>query len=515
METRRHKPLDLAREPNPFEHSFSLVRPEDIVASASNDAKGYSRVRSSPNSNSLRPSVTPSGRSPPAYSSPRNATPHAKGAVSTPGERDSQLTPSIKLPPITAISGPVDPAHMPAVWGAESLRSGPLSPAMLGGPTATSGTPKSLLSSTPGAPRLGHTDPALHSGLTPYIAGEAHPTAGATRAFGPIRMPQSLVTPNLQAAMQATVNGQEVMSTPGGTLHIAPLRNQPQSMESRRPSPSVAAQTSLVTSVPEQQQPRSRIFGPEPAIPLASMPPTNMPKLPPARAKRSRQTDVEETLTNQKIITKRKSKRKNHSSPSDHISRESSPAPAQELSDNEGSIDPYAIQGADGQPLTEEEKRKQFLERNRIAALKCRQRKKKQLQELQERHDFMLQENERLRKDYMELREVALQARALLAAHVDCPIARANGVHGIDSLPAGLPTPSLRPLMPSNMTEAEYARKIIDAIPPASNGIPVHPIHASAGPNRGGRRPAAYSHRPASMLSDSHYGQSPRRVYYD
>ncbi|KAJ2691083.1 Transcription factor [Coemansia spiralis] len=399
---------------------------------------------------------------------------------------------------------------MPAVWGPNSLRSGPLSPAMLGGPTATSGTPKSLLSSTPGAPRLGHTDPALHSGLTPYVAGEAHPTAGATRAFGPIRMPQSLVTPNLQAAMQATVNGQEVMSTPGGTLHIAPLRNHPPSMESRRPSPPVAPQAPLAIMMPERQKLPSRPYGPEPAMPQAYM-----PKQPPARAKRARQADVEETLANQKIITKRKNKRKNHSSPSDHFSRESSPAPTQEFSDNEDSIDPYATHGADGQPLTEEEKRKQFLERNRIAALKCRQRKKKQLQELQERHDFMLQENERLRKDYMELREVALQARALLAAHVDCPVARANGVNGLDSLPPGLPTPSLRPLIPSNMTEAEYARKIIDAIPPASNGVPVHMMHAPAGPHRSGRRPEAYSHRPASMFSDPHYEQPPRRVYYD
>ncbi|ORX63634.1 hypothetical protein DL89DRAFT_74006 [Linderina pennispora] len=56
----------------------------------------------------------------------------------------------------------------------------------------------------------------------------------------------------------------------------------------------------------------------------------------------------------------------------------------------------------------EDEKRKQFLERNRIAALKCRQRKKQQLNELQQRHDYMVYENERLKNEYLQLRDKAL-----------------------------------------------------------------------------------------------------------
>ncbi|KAJ2834162.1 Transcription factor [Coemansia furcata] len=443
MEAHRRKPLDLAREPNP----------------------NSPKTNSSSSSSSSRPTPTGHGGSPAAS---RHSTPSSRGS-----DQAGQLTPSVKLPPAAAISGPVDPARMPAVWGAESLRSGPLSPAMLGGPTATSGTPKPL--PTPGS-RLGLTDPALHSGLTPYIAGEAPPT----KAFGPIRMPLALVTPSLHAAMQATVNGQDITSTPGGTLHVVPPRSQQQ----QQPTESKL----FAPSAPPSPQPLPRPYGPES---------TWSPRLqhpPPPQAKRSRMSSED---TSAVILTKRKTKRK----PNDLMSREST-ASKHDDSDLDDDIDPYATHGADGQPLTEEEKRKQFLERNRIAALKCRQRKKKQLQELQDRHDYMVQENERLRKDYMELREVALQARAMLAAHSDCSVARANGVYGVDSLPPGMPV-SLHSLVPVNPAEAEYAKKIIDATPPTSNGVPIHQSRVPV------RRSAPRSRHP-QMNHETYYEQSPR-----
>ncbi|KAJ1767408.1 Transcription factor [Coemansia sp. RSA 1843] len=127
-------------------------------------------------------------------------------------------------------------------------------------------------------------------------------------------------------------------------------------------------------------------------------------------------------------------------------------------------------------------KRQQFLERNRIAALKCRQRKKKQLQELQDRHDYVIMENKRLHAEYMQLREQALQMRALLAAHRECPVAKANGVFGTDSLPLGMSSLSLQqPLLFTNGPESEHAKDIIAAIPPASNGVPVHAIDPVTG----------------------------------
>jgi len=75
---------------------------------------------------------------------------------------------------------------------------------------------------------------------------------------------------------------------------------------------------------------------------------------------------------------------------------------------------------------TEEEKRKNFLERNRQAALKCRQRKKEYIQNLQTRVDFLTEENQRLEKELLSLREESVNLRTLLLAHVDCPMARTS-----------------------------------------------------------------------------------------
>ncbi|KAI8988330.1 hypothetical protein BDF20DRAFT_855153 [Mycotypha africana] len=79
---------------------------------------------------------------------------------------------------------------------------------------------------------------------------------------------------------------------------------------------------------------------------------------------------------------------------------------------------------------TEEEdeaKRKQFLERNRQAALKCRQRKKQWLANLQNRVEFLSADNEQLHSQATMLREEIINLKTLLLAHRDCKVAQANG----------------------------------------------------------------------------------------
>ena len=99
-----------------------------------------------------------------------------------------------------------------------------------------------------------------------------------------------------------------------------------------------------------------------------------------------------------------------------------------------------------------------------IAALKCRQRKKQQLKELQSRIDWLAQDNDRVQQDYMRLREEAVYIRSLLQAYRECPIAQANGVVGLDRLPpgiSGLPVPNsamYRP--PSRMPQPPPATRI-------------------------------------------------------
>lgn len=68
-----------------------------------------------------------------------------------------------------------------------------------------------------------------------------------------------------------------------------------------------------------------------------------------------------------------------------------------------------------------EEKRKNFLERNRLAALKCRQRKKQWLSSLQARVKYLTNDNEQLQMESEALRKEIMDLKALLVAHKDCP----------------------------------------------------------------------------------------------
>ncbi|KAG0734343.1 hypothetical protein G6F57_008468 [Rhizopus arrhizus] len=68
-----------------------------------------------------------------------------------------------------------------------------------------------------------------------------------------------------------------------------------------------------------------------------------------------------------------------------------------------------------------EEERREFLERNRLAALKCRQRKKQWLSNLQERIEFLTRDNEQLELETNELRQEIINLKQLLLTHKDCP----------------------------------------------------------------------------------------------
>ncbi|AAW42003.1 bZip transcription factor, putative [Cryptococcus deneoformans JEC21] len=69
---------------------------------------------------------------------------------------------------------------------------------------------------------------------------------------------------------------------------------------------------------------------------------------------------------------------------------------------------------------TEEEKRKNFLERNRQAALKCRQRKKAWLNELQSKVEGLTIENERLQQTVQQMHDEVGRLTAILMQHRDC-----------------------------------------------------------------------------------------------
>jgi hypothetical protein len=71
-----------------------------------------------------------------------------------------------------------------------------------------------------------------------------------------------------------------------------------------------------------------------------------------------------------------------------------------------------------------------------LAALKCRQRKKQWLAELQTKVEYLSSDNEKLQTQATSLREEIINLKTLLLAHKDCTVAQANGVIGLEQLRA-------------------------------------------------------------------------------
>lgn len=98
--------------------------------------------------------------------------------------------------------------------------------------------------------------------------------------------------------------------------------------------------------------------------------------------------------------------------------------------DDNASIKNEPETGRDGKKLTDEEKRKNFLERNRVAALKCRQRKKQWLANLQAKVEIFTTENDALTTQCAQLREENQNLKALLYQHKDCAVSHQQGLGG-------------------------------------------------------------------------------------
>lgn len=116
--------------------------------------------------------------------------------------------------------------------------------------------------------------------------------------------------------------------------------------------------------------------------------------------------------------------------------------------DDDGSSPKMDDDTTKNKKMTDEEKRKNFLERNRyvnglsssvtvstdsgrsVAALKCRQRKKQWLANLQAKVELFSTENDALSQTVTQLREEIVNLKSLLLAHRDCPVSAAQGIGG-------------------------------------------------------------------------------------
>ena len=74
---------------------------------------------------------------------------------------------------------------------------------------------------------------------------------------------------------------------------------------------------------------------------------------------------------------------------------------------------------------------------HRVAALKCRQRKKQWLANLQAKVEIFSSENDALSAQVTQLREEIVNLKTILLAHKDCPVSQAQGITsmGMNNMP--------------------------------------------------------------------------------
>ncbi|KAG8984510.1 hypothetical protein FRB90_005263, partial [Tulasnella sp. 427] len=465
---RPFKRANLSLEQNPFEVSFSqssssVVRPtspransNNSIANSENDASNHSRNPSDagPNNN--------------------NANPTAGG---------QKASPKPTLPPLSAIEGPTREGGPSFPWGfsaalndAGSLRSGPLSPAMLPGPrqdgaagpggAASHGTSHGYFDAPTLSFRTGLTPGIGRTGLTPLVGGPASfpPPSPNTAAFlamvtnpgGATNQQVSqltggaTITPNTLSALTGTLMQHNAAAAAANGLFLLSQahqeltkREEQQQQAAAQAEAAAAAQNArggntrrASTMAQNAQQPpaaaaaaagnghNKRKSGDVSAPTQASRPGGKR-----ARGSTAGTTAVAASPT----LPTRQSSRRKKSEVSFNVSEVDSPE-QDEMSIDEDDMEAMLAEGQAGVPTplggpgragqkkfeTEEEKRRNFLERNRQAALKCRQRKKAWLTQLQQQVEYLKTENERLQGTIVSMRDEVTRLSAVVVAHRAC-----------------------------------------------------------------------------------------------
>lgn len=165
---KRNNSTQFELEPNPFEQSFS----------GSGYSKNTSDTRSTASQLQADAQVKPRrARSQSPVGTPNPATQSGNTSTAS-GSALRSSTGYSRLPPLSALTSPATEALQASFWGMDnnhSLRSGPLSPAMLQGPSATS--------SATNMPSSQAFDPnTFRTGLTPS-GSMANPPGPATAAL--------------------------------------------------------------------------------------------------------------------------------------------------------------------------------------------------------------------------------------------------------------------------------------------------------------------------------------------
>ncbi|KAL8910800.1 MAG: hypothetical protein Q9171_003936 [Xanthocarpia ochracea] len=380
------------------------------------------------------------------------------------------------LPPVAALTSPAPlVGGQPSAGGYHwpgSLRSGPLSPAMLGGPVGTGDYfDPSIRGSFPTP-----NESSLRTGLTPGGGGSMFPAPSPNSQAIFNQLASAGATPGTldfhRTAMNvaATNNSHKV---PNGTTSqpqdqrapVAPMDQSHHDSEAASGLYLLAQATNNAQSNNQFAMPTAPANDMRNAQAQSSETSPNMAK----RASRNTNGSINGSISgsvrgqsdmsnehsdsaDQKPTTRNRGKRTSTtkaggaangrrkaeepvSKPPASKKQKQSQAMSMNIdmdgmdSDDNNNIDQNQDQyHENGKKMTDEEKRKNFLERNRVAALKCRQRKKQWLANLQAKVEIFSSENDTLSAQVNQLRDEIVQLKQILLQHKDCPVSQGQGL---------------------------------------------------------------------------------------
>ncbi|KAK9457378.1 Aft1 HRA domain-containing protein [Dipodascopsis uninucleata] len=379
------------------------------------------------------------------------------------------------LPPVASITSPSSLINSGSNsgfnWGINSLRSGPLSPAMLQGPQTAA-----AMAFVDSHLRTGLTpnESGIRTGLTPGGSGSIFPapspttaalfglvpqtpnglqassfpqtpqpidhttatsqptnlsvTSGATTSTVAAALPVS--TPSVSNSSSATYPGQAILSNQTDR-HLQVPNNQANSLnQNHKQEPfadSASAAANGLFMLSQSQQQAAQTSARKDALASTTSDENTAPN--DIRTDKRKNNNLGGRKGNRKADNESMINNKRRKT----MARNDSATPSVKGEDDYGSDTQNKSESStgssnsknDNKKMTDEEKRKNFLERNRVAALKCRQRKKQWLANLQAKVEYYGNENDALNAQVTALREQVVSLKALLLSHKDCSTSRA------------------------------------------------------------------------------------------
>lgn len=386
-----------------------------------------------------------------------------------------------KLPSVAALTSPSSllpgNGNTPFNWGGGSLRTGPLSPAMLSGPAGD------YFGDTSHTLRSGFTpnESSLRTGLTPGGSGSMFPAPSPNSQALYAQLAGGGATPSTidfhRTAMSAAAAKASREQNQPATTQPAETSNGVAVKAEAKPAPGAfdppdhdAANGLFMLAQGAQQRNGSQptnnqqfpVGGNQPvhAHPAPTNPANTSPLMnsngssvgaPSAREVSEAASGASEEAEQARPNTRGKGKRGSIGGTTTNGRRKAEELPSKppankkiksapsidgdgdedHSEDDDNDDDKHGQEGGQGKSkMTDEEKRKNFLERNRVAALKCRQRKKQWLANLQNKVEMFSSENDALTQQISQLREEVVNLKTLLLAHKDCPVTQQQGLHG-------------------------------------------------------------------------------------